>query len=265
MRIINDIAEVFTMCLVSGYQPEVQTYSDIIYLLGKAGRFQDAVELFVSLFSHASDGGGADIPTYAICESLLSAAAAAQGVGETDLSRPSEDEEVDEAAAAVVDTFGLYRSFAKLGVQPSIEMYNIAAAACSLDADWESIYEIMEDMRSDGLYPTTRVVQAALSALRRARMLNLSMELFEHQERLSKVKEWQQQRDRLRDKDGTRIDIGLDDVCYSEVRNVDVPTSIAWFFPRTTRFDSPPPHVHPLFDARLIFTRILTTRSSTVA
>ena len=214
VRIVDDIAEVFHLCLVSGYQPRVETYADIIHLLGRARRFQDAVELFVSLYSSRGGPGGAGVPTYEICESLLSAAAAAQAAGEVDPSGGAEDGGGGAPNGAVADAFALYQSFMKVGVRPSVEMYNIAAGAAAVQDDWEAIYEIMEDMRAEQLYPTAVVVRSALAALRRKRMLQLSTELFEHQERLRRAKDWQQQRERMRT---AGADLGLDDACYSEV------------------------------------------------
>ena len=218
-RIVDDIAEVFHISLLNGYEPDAQTYGDIIFLLGKALRFQDALELYLSLSGRTS----ADTPPMDMCLPLLEAAFEAERSGRFDASSSLSnddngiygDDAMDDTERRQVSTMKLYSSLRNAGLEPNAKMYGIVARACALHAGgWETIYELIEEMRQDGFYPTSPVLCAALASLRDARMERYATELVEQQERVAETVAWKRQCDELEHAEA--ISLGLNDAAHSE-------------------------------------------------
>lgn len=129
------------MTAVKHIQPNTFTYSAMISLLGKAGRVEDAEQLFEEMMNKANDGDQDCRPNHITFSSLLSAYTLSS--------------QLDKA-------LNLFHYQKSLGIHPDLITYHSLFNACEAEGDKEAALSLIDDMHLQGLHVTTAIYNTVL-------------------------------------------------------------------------------------------------------
>jgi pentatricopeptide repeat protein len=129
------------MTTVNNIQPNTFTYSAMISLLGKAGRVEDAEQLFDEMMSRANDGDQDCRPNNITFSSLLSAYTLSS--------------QLDKA-------LNLFHYQKSLGIHPDLITYHSLFHACEAGGNKEVALSLIDDMHLQGLHGTTALYNTVL-------------------------------------------------------------------------------------------------------